>query len=117
MRVSPEWNHQTDERSKGTNDMSQVVLNVPNISCGHCERTIVGALTPVAGISHVAVDIANRQVSVEFDESSVALAQIAEILAEEDYPVEPSADAGSAFAALPMASSGDESPSCACCAI
>ena len=97
--------------------MSQVVLNVPNISCGHCERTIVGALAPVTGISQVAVDIANRQVSVEFDESSVALAQIEEILAEEDYPAEPSADAGPAVAALPMAGSADESSSCACCAI
>lgn len=97
--------------------MSQVVLNVPNISCGHCERTIVGALTPVAGISQVAVDIANRQVRIEFDESSVALAQIEEILAEEDYPVELPTDAGPAFAALPMAGSADVSPSCACCAI
>lgn len=67
--------------------MSQVVLNVPNISCGHCERTITGALSPVEGVRKVDVDIASRQVRVNFDETAVGLERIEQILAEEDYPV------------------------------
>ena len=37
--------------------MKTVVLNVPDISCEHCERAITGALTPVEGVRTVTVDI------------------------------------------------------------
>jgi copper chaperone CopZ len=37
--------------------MATTVLNVPDISCEHCERTITGALSPVEGIRPVDVDI------------------------------------------------------------
>ena len=67
--------------------MANTVLNVPNISCEHCERTITEALAPVAGVQHVRVDIPARQVHVAYDESAVQLDQMKEILAEEEYPV------------------------------
>ncbi len=68
--------------------MTQAVLNVPNITCAHCERTITAALTPLDGVRSVAVDIPAKQVRVEYDPSRVALEQMQAILAEEDYPVE-----------------------------
>jgi copper chaperone len=68
--------------------MASTVLTVPDISCEHCERTITNALTPVAGVRQVQVDIPGKQVRVEYDEAQVSIGQMKEILQEEDYPVE-----------------------------
>jgi copper chaperone len=68
--------------------MATTVLNVPDISCAHCERTITGALTPVQGVRTVNVDIPGRQVRVDYDESVVDVNKMKEVLQEEDYPVE-----------------------------
>jgi copper chaperone len=65
-----------------------VVLNVPDISCEHCERAITGALAPMSGVSNVKVDIPTRQVRVEYDDGAVGVEQMKQALAEEDYPVE-----------------------------
>ncbi len=73
--------------------MATSVLNVPDISCEHCERAITGALTPVEGIQSVHVDIPARQVQVEYDPAQVGLERMKEILQEEDYPVESVASA------------------------
>ncbi len=68
--------------------MAQTILNVPDISCEHCQKTITKALTPVPGVHAVDVDIPARQVRVDYDASSVGIDRIQEILREEDYPVE-----------------------------
>ena len=68
--------------------MATTVLNIPDISCEHCERTITRALTPVAGIRAVNVDIPTKQVQVDYDDAEVDVEQMKEILQEEDYPVE-----------------------------
>ena len=47
--------------------MASTVLNVPDISCEHCERAITGALQPVEGVRLVNVDIPARQVHVDYD--------------------------------------------------
>ncbi len=67
--------------------MAVTILNVPDISCEHCERTVTQALTPVEGVQAVRVDIPARQVRVEYDENTVGVEQMREVLAEEDYPV------------------------------
>ena len=68
--------------------MSNVILNVPDISCEHCERTITNALTPVDGVRSVNVDIPTRRVTVDYDETAVNVNRFKEVLQEEDYPVE-----------------------------
>jgi copper chaperone len=73
--------------------MAQAILNVPDISCEHCQRTITNALTPVEGVRSVIVDIPSKQVEVDYDEATVDIERMTEILAEEDYPVV-SAEAG-----------------------
>ncbi|HEX2171944.1 MAG TPA: heavy-metal-associated domain-containing protein [Dehalococcoidia bacterium] len=67
--------------------MSRVILNVPDISCEHCQRTIVGALTPESGVQSVEVDIPTRRVTVDYDPAVVGPDRLEHILAEEDYPV------------------------------
>jgi copper chaperone CopZ len=67
--------------------VAKTLLNVPDISCEHCQMTITRALTPVAGVRTVEVDIPKKQVSVDYDEAVVGLDRLKAILAEEDYPV------------------------------
>jgi copper chaperone len=73
--------------------MAQATLNVPDISCEHCQRTITNALTPVEGVRSVTVDIPSKQVEVDYDEATLDVERMKEILEEEDYPVA-SVDAG-----------------------
>ncbi len=68
--------------------MASSVLNVPDISCEHCDRAITNALTPMQGVRTVNVDIPARQVHVDYDEAQVSLDQMKDVLREEDYPVE-----------------------------
>ena len=66
--------------------MASTVLNVPDISCEHCERTITSALQPVEGVTSVNVDIPSKQVRVDYDPNQVSVERIKEILQEEEYP-------------------------------
>jgi copper chaperone len=68
--------------------MATTILNVPDISCEHCERTITNALTPVDGVRSVKVDIPGKQVRVDYDDATVDVNRMKEVLQEEDYPVE-----------------------------
>ena len=68
--------------------MATTVLNVPDISCEHCQRTITEELQPVAGVQSVNVDIPSKQVTVQYDASLVDVERFMEILQEEEYPVE-----------------------------
>ena len=68
--------------------MSKVTLNVPDVSCEHCERAITNALTTVEGVRTVSVDIPGKQVRVEYKAAHVDVEKMKDILQEEDYPVE-----------------------------
>ncbi|MFN8470934.1 MAG: heavy-metal-associated domain-containing protein [Anaerolineae bacterium] len=67
--------------------MSKVVLNVPDISCQHCAKTVTEALTPIEGVRTVQVDVPAKQIKVEYDETVVNLDAMKVALQEEDYPV------------------------------
>jgi copper chaperone CopZ len=67
--------------------VKQVTLNVPDISCEHCERTITQVLTPVEGVRDVKVDVPSKQVHVQYDDGAVDVDRMKAILEEEDYPV------------------------------
>ncbi len=65
----------------------QATLTAPDISCGHCERTVREALAPLEGVRSVAVNLPARKVQVEYDETTVGVERMKEVLQEEDYPV------------------------------
>jgi copper chaperone len=67
--------------------MAIAVLRIPNISCEHCQRTIINALTPLAGVRDVRVDIPTQRVRVDYDETRLDVERMKAILEEEDYPV------------------------------
>ena len=67
--------------------MTTAVLNVPEISCDHCARTIAEALTPLEGVRRVQVDVPTQQVRVEYDETRVGVERMKRVLEAEEYPV------------------------------
>lgn len=67
--------------------MSNVILNVPDISCGHCEKTVTNALVGRPGVNSVRVDIPAKQVYLDYDQAVINLEQVSEILDEEGYSV------------------------------
>lgn len=67
--------------------MAKVILNVPDISCEHCVRTVTQTLTPIQGVRTVAVDLPTKRVNVDYDERLVSVERMADALQEEDYPV------------------------------
>ena len=67
--------------------MTTKTLSVPDISCEHCERAIKGALEPLAGVQSVRVDIPSKKVTVQYDESAVAIDKIKKAVEDEEYAV------------------------------
>jgi copper chaperone CopZ len=67
--------------------MATVLLQVPDISCEHCEQTITQTLAPVDGVRAVRVDIPSKLVTVDYDDTKINVDSFKRMLAEEDYPV------------------------------
>jgi copper chaperone CopZ len=67
--------------------MTRAILDVPDITCEHCERTVKQTLGPLAGVQAVQVDVPAKSVTVLYDEGAVSIDRMAEALAAEDYPV------------------------------
>jgi copper chaperone len=67
--------------------MTNVVLQVPDISCGHCAKTITEALEHKPGVSTVRVDIPAKAVYLAYDDSVLSIADVSEALDEEGYEV------------------------------
>ena len=68
--------------------MQTRILNVPDVTCGHCERAIKNALKPISGLGKIEVDIPRKQVKVVYDESIVDMRTIGGILERQGYPIE-----------------------------
>lgn len=67
--------------------MTTKVLDVPDISCGHCKMSIEGAVSPLAGVENVEVTIDTRKVSVGYDGSDETLEAIIGAIEEQGYEV------------------------------
>jgi copper chaperone len=63
-------------------------MDVPAIDCAHCAQAITRALQPQEGVAKVQVDVPAQRVHLEFDERTISLEKVKQILAEEEYEVE-----------------------------
>lgn len=66
-------------------NMQNATLNVMGMSCGHCVKSVEGALKQI-GVQGK-VDLEAKTVAVEFDESKTSLAAIKEAIEEQGYDV------------------------------
>lgn len=60
------------------------VLKVEGMSCGHCVSSIEKSVGSLSGVSAVKVDLATKEVSVEF-ENGETLQQIKETIEDQGY--------------------------------
>jgi copper chaperone len=67
--------------------MDTMTVTAPNISCGHCQRAIEGAIGALAGVQSVRVEVPSKTVQVSYDPAQVSRATIEATLDEEGYPV------------------------------
>lgn len=44
--------------------MSEITINVPGMTCGHCEAAVKGEVGKVAGVSQVSVDLSTKDVVI-----------------------------------------------------
>lgn len=66
--------------------MTEIKLDVPDISCDHCKTSIEGAVSELSGVARVAVSVADRTVDVSFDDS-LTQAEIVGAIEEQGYEV------------------------------
>ena len=66
---------------------TQITLNVPDISCGHCKSSIEGALSPMSGVERAEVTIDTRTVDVSFDDTAIDLEAIINAIEDQGYDV------------------------------
>ncbi len=62
-------------------------FHIPNISCGHCVRSIKDELEEIIGVSRVDGDPEKKLITVEY-ETPDALKTIRETLIDMNYPPE-----------------------------
>lgn len=66
--------------------MIEKTVRVPNISCGHCVKTIERELGDVEGVTSVAASQSAREVHVRWDEARTSWDAIRDLLEEIHYP-------------------------------
>lgn len=70
-------------------DLALVELRVANLTCGSCVANVSNALTGVAGVAEVTVNVTSGRARVAFDPNKVADADIAARITAAGYPAEP----------------------------
>ncbi len=67
--------------------MKHTTLKVQGMTCQHCVKAIEKSVGKLAGVTEVAVNLANAQVDVHFDERQADEAAIKAVIQEEGYEV------------------------------
>ena len=67
--------------------MAHSVLKVDGMTCGHCVETINVALAGLAGVNSVAIQLDNKSVTVDFDESTTDLETISDKIIEVGFEI------------------------------
>lgn len=65
--------------------MQNVTLKVEGMSCNHCVKAVEGALEEIGASGKV--NLAEKTVQVEYDESKLSLESIKEAIEEQGYDV------------------------------
>lgn len=65
--------------------MEKVILQVEGMSCGHCVKSVEGAVKEAGGKAKVSLE--TKSVEVEYDAGKANLEAIKEAIEEQDYDV------------------------------
>ena len=64
------------------------VIRVDGMTCGHCKSAVEGALSKLDGVKSAAVDLENKNVTVDFDDNKVSLSDMETAIEDQGYDVE-----------------------------
>ena len=67
--------------------MAKIILDVPDISCEHCQRAIEGALNHEPGVTSAKVDVPSKKVYLDYNPGQISLDQVKAVLDDEGYAV------------------------------
>lgn len=65
--------------------MSEIVLKVNGMSCGHCVNAVETAMKEIG--AEAQVDLASKKVTVHYDEAKVTTQNIVDAIEEQGYDV------------------------------
>jgi len=68
-------------------NVQDITLNVPDVSCEHCVKTINGALGSLAGVESVSTDIPSKTVHLRYDPTQLSLEKVEAVLDDVGYTV------------------------------
>ncbi|HEY7416292.1 MAG TPA: copper ion binding protein [Ktedonobacteraceae bacterium] len=69
------------------NEVQEIRISVPDMSCEHCVRTIDSALGTMAGVKSVHSDLQTKSVYLRYDPKYVSTQQIEATLDDAGYTV------------------------------
>ncbi len=67
--------------------MSQVTLNVEGMSCQHCVKAVESNVGEMSGVDSVKVHLDQGTVDVSYQDSSVTVDQIKDVIEDQGYDV------------------------------
>lgn len=67
--------------------MDKIVLNVEGMSCSHCEKTVIKAVSALDGVTGVTVDLKKKTVTVVYENAKVSTDRIKKEIEEQGYEV------------------------------
>lgn len=67
--------------------MKKEIVTVEGMSCNHCKNAVESAVKALPGIAFAEVNLAAKNLTVEFDETKVTLSEIKKAVEEEGYTV------------------------------
>lgn len=67
--------------------MKELTLQVPEVHCDHCKTSLEGAVGSLSGVANVEVTVSEATLEVTYDEDTVALDEIKNVIEEQGYAV------------------------------
>ncbi|WP_026689793.1 copper chaperone CopZ [Alteribacter aurantiacus] len=67
--------------------MKKETIYVDGMTCNHCKAAVEGALKNLAGVVAAEVDLSNKNVLVQYEESKVTVEQLKEEIDDQGYDV------------------------------
>lgn len=65
----------------------QKIIQVEGMQCDHCKRAVEGAVGALDGVAKAEVDLAAKTLALDYDETRVTDAMIAEAIEDEGFSV------------------------------
>lgn len=67
--------------------MAKTVIDVAGMTCGHCKSSVEGALNNLDGVSTANVNLEDKNVTVEYNDTIVDRGKMTEAIEDQGYDV------------------------------